>query len=238
MGNISAGENNPAGADAAAGHASPPVGRGLYRQVPNLITIGRLVVTGLFFVLITVPAAPSQTVFRAWLSLLVFTLAVISDVLDGYLARSWRVESVFGRVVDPFADKILICGAFVFFSEPGWRAWPLPPAMAALHYSSTGIYAWMAVVLIAREFLVTGIRALAEGQGLDFRAQWAGKVKMVVQCAAIIAVILCPALGYELRPNNLQILLMVRNAAIWLTLAVTVLSAAQYIWLAKKLIHS
>jgi len=206
------------------------------RHIPNLITIGRLVVTAFFFVVINLH--PPAHLAIAWivLALVLFAVAVASDIVDGRLARAWKVESVFGRVVDPFADKILICGAFVFFSDPGWSAWPIPPAISDTHLSSTGITQWMAVVLIAREFLVTGIRSLAESRGIDFRAQWSGKVKMVLQCAAVIGVMICLLAGYGLPLAALKWLLYTRDLAIWLTLAVTVLSALQYISMARKLL--
>ena len=208
-----------------------------HRHIPNLITIGRLVVTAFFFIVINL--APPYHAVTVWIAvaLVLFAIAVASDILDGYLARAWKAESVFGRVVDPFADKILICGAFVFFSVPGWKAWPMAPHLSALGVSPTGITAWMAVVLIAREFLVTGIRSLAEGQGIDFRAQWAGKVKMVLQCSAVIGVIVCQLLAWELPAGILKWFLYTRDLAIWLTLAVTVLSAWQYISMARRLIR-
>lgn len=206
------------------------------RHIPNWITIGRLVVTAFFFVVINI--GPPGHMIIAWILLAIglFALAVASDVLDGYLARAWKVESIFGRVVDPFADKILICGAFVFFSVPGWTAWPVPKSLLHAHFSPTGLTLWMAVVLIAREFLVTGIRSLAESRGIDFRAQWSGKLKMAVQCAAIFGVMICILCGYVLAPDALRWLLYARDAAIWLTLGITVLSAWQYILLARKLI--
>ncbi len=206
------------------------------RHIPNWITIGRLVVTAFFFVVINNGPPGHKVVAWIWLALGLFAVAVASDILDGYLARAWNVESVFGRVVDPFADKILICGAFVFFSVPGWTAWPIPMSLLRTHFSPTGVTLWMAVVLIAREFLVTGIRSLAESRGIDFRAQWSGKIKMVVQCAAIICVMLCILAGYYLKSDALRWLLYARDAAIWLTLGITVLSAGQYILLARKLI--
>ena len=214
-----------------------PSPEGTHRQIPNLITIGRVVVTAFFFIAINMPPPHGAVVPWIALALLLFAIAVASDILDGYLARAWKAESVFGRVVDPFADKILICGAFVFFSVPGWSAWPIPPHLAASGISPTGITSWMAVVLIAREFLVTGIRSLAEGRGIDFRAQWAGKVKMVLQCLAIIVVMVCQLLAWELPTRILKWFLYTRDLSIWLTLAVTVLSAWQYISTARRLIR-
>ncbi len=202
----------------------------MYRQVPNLITVSRLVITALFFIGINVRVPAEEFTGLMAICFALFLLATGSDVLDGYLARSWKVESAFGRVVDPFADKILICGAFVFFCSP-----VVPAAAAAACgrpdlYSPTGIAPWMAVVLIAREFLVTGIRGLAESRGIDFRANWMGKLKMFFQSVAVGGVVICFIAALPLRGSSILYgLIVVRNTAIWLTVVVTVLSAWQYI---------
>lgn len=202
----------------------------MYRHVPNLITVSRLVITALFFIAINVRVDVRHFTFLMAICFGLFLLATASDVLDGYLARSWKVESAFGRVVDPFADKILICGAFVFFCSP-----VVPPevASACAHpvlYSPTGIAPWMAVVLIAREFLVTGIRGLAESRGIDFRAKWMGKLKMFIQSIAVGGVVVCFMAATALHGSRvLYGLLVTRDAAIWLTVLITVISAWQYI---------
>src|SRR5580692_9794650 len=88
----------------------------MYRHVPNLITIARLLLTvGFFFLLNTNDQINFER--QMWWAFVVFLSAAATDALDGYLARAWKAESAFGRVVDPFVDKILICGAFIFFSS-------------------------------------------------------------------------------------------------------------------------
>ena len=205
----------------------------MYRYIPNLITIARLLLTVAFFTLLHVH---DQNTFarQMWIAFGVFVLAVLSDVLDGYLARSWKVESAFGRVVDPFVDKILICGAFVFFSSNEFInvAEKLFPADVTSAVTITGVVPWMAVVLIAREFLITGIRGLAESRGIDFRADWAGKVKMFTQSVAIGAIIVDLATVGRVHWVHLT-----RDGAIWVTLIVTVLSMTTYIMRARRLIR-
>ncbi len=202
----------------------------MYRQVPNLITVSRLVITALFFIAINLRVGANHFTILMAVCFGLFLLATGSDVLDGYLARSWKVESAFGRVVDPFADKILICGAFVFFCSP---VVPVAVVEACAHpaiYSPTGIAPWMAVVLIAREFLVTGIRGLAESRGIDFRAKWMGKLKMFFQSIAVGGVVVCFMAASPLRGSMaLYGLLVARDVAIWLTVLITVVSAWQYI---------
>jgi CDP-diacylglycerol---glycerol-3-phosphate 3-phosphatidyltransferase len=210
----------------------------MYRYIPNLITVSRLLLTVLFFIAINVRTSADKFPLMMWVAGTIFVLAVFSDALDGWLARHWKVETAFGRIVDPFADKILICGAFVFFSFRGIvpDGVQLPADMAG--NAATGIVPWMAVVLIAREFLITGIRGYAESRGIDFRAQWAGKIKMIAQCFAVVGVLLGLALGPVFKASPLLYgLLLARDAAIWITVVVTVLSALQYIVRARQLIH-
>jgi CDP-diacylglycerol--glycerol-3-phosphate 3-phosphatidyltransferase len=197
----------------------------VYRHIPNLITISRLLLTVVFFLLLNVHD-PDTFTRQMWLAFACFLVAALTDILDGYLARKWKVESAFGRVVDPFVDKILICGAFIFFSSNDFiSATPLQNAHA------TGVHPWMAVVLIGREFLITSIRGLAESRGIDFRADWAGKIKMFTQSFAVGAVLVDLAIG-----SSVEWVRLVRDIAIWTTVIVTVLSATTYILRARKIL--
>ena len=197
----------------------------MYRQIPNLITLARLALTVVFFVLLNVHDE-NTFIWHMKLAFAVFIIAVLTDIVDGYLARKWKVESAFGRIVDPFVDKILICGAFIFFSSDDFIN------VAILKdVNATGVHPWMAVVIIAREFLITSIRGLAESKGVDFRSDWAGKIKMFVQSVAVAAVILDLALyGQVLWVHIL------RNYVIWTTVIVTVLSATTYLYRARKIL--
>ena len=103
-------------------------------------------------------------------ALILFALAAGTDWIDGYWARRYQQITQLGRILDPFADKFLICGVFIF--------------LAAVPDSE--IVPWMAVLVVAREMLVTGIRSFFEDKGVDFSASWAGKWKMVFQCAAVL----------------------------------------------------
>lgn len=207
----------------------------MYKQIPNLITIARLVLTVVFFLLLNLHE--TDTFYRnMYVAFVVFLLAVFTDFLDGYLARKWKAESAFGRVVDPFVDKIMICGAFAFFASDDFvnvavakQTFPLETRNSML---LTGVVPWMVVVLIGREFLITGIRGLAESRGIDFRADWAGKIKMIIQCIAVAAIILHIATQWRY-----PWLRLTRDITIWITLAVTILSAIGYIVRARKLLR-
>jgi CDP-diacylglycerol---glycerol-3-phosphate 3-phosphatidyltransferase len=202
----------------------------MYRQVPNLITILRLILTvAFFFILNTNDVKNFER--QMWVGFVVFLVATLTDILDGYLARRWKVESAFGRVVDPFVDKILICGAFIFFSSNHFidAAVRTSKFTSAVH-NLTGVLPWMVVVLIAREFLITSIRGLAEAQGVDFRADWAGKIKMFTQSVAAGAVLVDLALTSKVAWVN-----WTRNVAIGTTIVVTVLSATTYVLRARRI---
>lgn len=139
-------------------------------NVPNQLTVARLVLSVLCFIFLA---------FDSYLwALVLFVIAAGTDWVDGFWARRYGQITQLGRILDPFADKIVICGTFIFLAA-------VPPNAAG--YSASEITAWMAVVVVARELLVTALRSLAEGQGSDFSAKWAGKWKMVFQCAAATA---------------------------------------------------
>jgi CDP-diacylglycerol--glycerol-3-phosphate 3-phosphatidyltransferase len=210
----------------------------MYRHVPNLITISRLLLTVLFFWILN---DNDQLTFQRqmWVAFTVFVIATLTDMLDGYLARKWKAESAFGRVVDPFVDKLLICGAFIFFSSNHFisvaarHQFPEFPATAPAGAPNlTGVVPWMVVVLIAREFLITSIRGLAEAQGIDFRADWAGKIKMFTQSIAGGAVLVDLALMGSVRWVHLT-----RDVFIYTTVVVTILSSITYIYRAWRLFN-
>lgn len=212
----------------------------MYRNVPNLITILRLLLTVLFFFILNINDV-SNFERQMWIGFVVFVVATLTDILDGYLARKWKVESAFGRVVDPFVDKILICGAFIFFSSNHFidvavrtSKFPEFATVANAHSlalpSLTGVVPWMVVVLVAREFLITSIRGLAEAQGIDFRADWAGKIKMITQSVAAGAVLVDLALTGKVRWVHVT-----RDVFIWITVVVTILSATTYILRARRI---
>jgi len=208
--------------------------RPMYRNVPNLITILRLLLTVIFFFILNINDV-STFERQMWIGFVVFVVATLTDMLDGYLARKWKAESAFGRVVDPFVDKILIGGAFIFFSSNHFisvaaRSKFSEFIAATPPPSLTGVVPWMVVVLIAREFLITSIRGLAEAQGIDFRADWAGKVKMITQSVAASAVLVDLALT-----GKVPWVHWTRDVAIWTTIVVTLLSATTYVIRARRI---
>lgn len=153
---------------------------GVFAYWPNRITAirfaGALVLFTIFAWLAEVDTA-SIAEHRGIVatSFWLFVLVAATDFLDGYLARRDKHITAFGRIADPFTDKVLILGAMIFQATMPWsREW-LP--------------AWMVVVILAREFLVTGIRGYVESEGGEFPADRFGKIKMIVQCCAVGAIL-------------------------------------------------
>jgi CDP-diacylglycerol--glycerol-3-phosphate 3-phosphatidyltransferase len=158
---------------------------GLRRSLPNALTVARLVLAGAFFATITLSLRMGPHPDRAlWGNLAVglFVTAALTDLLDGYLARRWQVVSGFGRIMDPFVDKVLVLGAFVFLASPRFA---VPSDGDDERFRMlTGVQSWMVTVMLARELFVTSVRGVLEGRGVAFGAEWAGKLKMVLQSVA------------------------------------------------------
>lgn len=175
----------------------------------------------------------------------VFIAAAVTDTLDGFLARRWNAVSPFGRIMDPFADKLLVLGAFVFLAGPQF-AWTWPPTSPGLSApgsrSDPGtlralspIEPWMVVVVLARELLVTSIRGLVESRGISFPATWSGKAKMILQSVCIPLVLVSMAWpwagGEPVRWVGEPVAVVV-----WATVGVSAWSAIPYIARAVKML--
>jgi CDP-diacylglycerol--glycerol-3-phosphate 3-phosphatidyltransferase len=156
-----------------------------------------------------------------------FVLAAITDALDGYLARKWNAISIFGRVMDPFADKILVLGVAIMLATPNFAvSTEAGPRMAA------GFTGWMAVVILARELLVTSIRGVFESRGVDFSASASGKAKMIVQSVAIPGCLLVAGLWGAASPGWARWSV---DVAAWGTTLITAVSAVPYVTRAIRL---
>lgn len=152
----------------------------MVKFIPNILTLGRLALSMVFLAMILYsPHVPARTLFVD-MAFVVFVVAGLSDIVDGMIARRFGVTSKFGRMVDPLADKILVCGAFVCFAVIGEpKLFALPgPVLFLIHWA-------VASVLILREAYVTVLRHRAEAQGINFAATVSGKIKMFVQSFAI-----------------------------------------------------
>ena len=173
-----------------------------------------------------------------WLLNIAFVLYIvagITDVLDGYLARKWKITSAFGRILDPVMDKILVVGGFVMLAGPNFAMAPdavdhqLPGWITGGMASS--VQAWMVVVILGREFLVSGVRGYSESQGMKFPATPAGKIKMFVQSFAI-----CTALYQQANVADAMWAIYMKTICVWLAVIVTLASGLSYMSKARVLL--
>jgi CDP-diacylglycerol--glycerol-3-phosphate 3-phosphatidyltransferase len=157
-------------------------------------------------------------------SLVLFIIGAGTDWVDGYFARKYGQVTTLGRILDPFADKVIVCGTFIFLAAN--------PVMVKV---SMGLRAWMVVVIVGRELLVTALRSFIEERGGDFSANWSGKIKMVLQCfaAGVCLFYLTYASPLENAPQWCWVLLV---ASVWSAVISTVYSGAVYIREAIKML--
>ena len=186
-------------------------------NVPNQLTIARLVLSVVLFYCI------------AWewylASLVLFIIAAGTDWLDGYLARKLGQTTTLGRVLDPLADKVIICGTFIFLI-----------AVPAMREVPWGLRAWMVVVVVARELMVTVLRSLIEGRGGNFSATMPGKLKMLLQCIAAGACLFY--LSYtEAIANAPTWCWVVLVVSVYTAVVSTVYSGVIYVFAAAKLLR-
>ncbi len=208
----------------------------MFRHVPNLLTGLRLVLAGVFFGMLSYYQYNSQANAHSdplWLNIafVLYLIALFTDFLDGYLARRWKVEGAFGRVVDPFVDKVLVLGSFIFFAGKNFTIPALNPDETPSNVLTiTGVVPWMVVLILGRELLVTSLRGVAEAAGIKFGAAFIGKAKMVTQSVTILAILLYVNYLPWLKQNGHESQATIfRNVCIWVTLIVTVWSGMTYV---------
>jgi CDP-diacylglycerol--glycerol-3-phosphate 3-phosphatidyltransferase len=174
-------------------------------NIPNLLTILRI-----FFVPLLIAALVQEhvalhirgmVITNVWLALGIFLVAASTDLLDGYLARRWRQITTIGTLLDPIADKLLVSSALIALVQV--RAVP----------------AWMVILIVGREFAVSGLRAIAAAEGYTIKASDLGKTKMVSQVAAISCLLLSTRYPELVLPGNVLM---------WGVVVFALLSAASY----------
>ncbi len=188
-------------------------------NLANQVTLSRLLLSGVFFGVISMFDASTRRpqVHLLVTALCVYVLACITDIIDGEIARRHSGITTFGRVIDPFVDKVLAVGTFVFFASNHF---------AVDGSSVTGMQAWMVVVILVRELLVTDLRMISESEGTRFAATFYGKLKMTVQSAAVLWILLSLVIGGLTTSGGWY---YSRRAAALLAVAVTLLSLAAYL---------
>lgn len=209
----------------------------MFRHVPNALTGGRLLLAAVFFVLLSFYQHDGRG--DPWLlnsAFIVYVIALFTDFLDGYLARRWKVEGAFGRVVDPLVDKVLVLGSFIFFAGKNFiiaeTAQGMSPGSQEVVKTVSGVAPGIVVLLLTRELLVTSLRGVAESGGQAFGAAFIGKFKMVFQSGTILVILIYVnyiAHSQTLSAQTKSIAVIIRDVCIWATVAVTVWSGLTYV---------
>ena len=147
-------------------------------NLPNYLTLARIVIVPLLVAVLLTPFAEQWFGISSYaLAIVIFLVASFTDILDGHLARRRNQVSNFGKLLDPIADKLLISAALIVLVEKH-----LAPA-------------WAVVIILGREFIITGLRSVAAADGIIIQAQKIGKLKMWAQCVAIVALLVAGATG-------------------------------------------
>jgi CDP-diacylglycerol---glycerol-3-phosphate 3-phosphatidyltransferase len=195
---------------------------GIFAYWPNRITGIRFLGAVVLFVLLSLEGVSGPLPERGLASLAfwLFVIVAATDVLDGWLARRGNQVTAFGRVADPFVDKILVLGAMIF--------------LAVLPWSKPFLPAWIVVVVLSREFLVTGIRGYVESLGGAFPADWFGKIKMVAQCVAVGAIL--GRFAFEWGAAWVGPVEALARGAVWATLLTSVGSGLSYVLKSRKIL--
>ncbi len=190
-------------------------------NVPNQITIARLFVSIIFVICLSQFHARLRS--STWLldaSAALFLAAALSDIVDGYLARKYNQVTSFGRVIDPFVDKMLVIGAYILLAGDGF--------VDGGGRKLSEVAGWMVVVILGRELLVTSLRGATEAGGVSFAANVYGKTKMALQSTTVVWVLLTVA-----HPEGLAFFVQFRPFLVYLTVAVTFLSMIPYVVMAR-----
>jgi CDP-diacylglycerol--glycerol-3-phosphate 3-phosphatidyltransferase len=189
-------------------------------NLPNKLTVSRFGFTVVFLWLLFWPSAVP---FRYTFALFFFCLAGVTDFLDGRIARSRNLITNFGILMDPLADKIMTCSAFIAFVESTHLHPDAPVKLAA----------WMVVIIVARELAITGLRLLAASKNVVLAAERYGKHKTISQIVAIIALLVVDAENEwpaALKNVFVSWAPLFTLAALWVTVALTVVSGWIYLW--------
>lgn len=174
-------------------------------NLPNKITIFRVIMIPFFLIFMLVPGIPAAKYIAA----AIFIVACCSDFLDGYLARKNNLVTDFGKFMDPLADKLLVCSALICFVESGKAP------------------AWIVILIIGREFIISGFRLIASDNQIVIAASYWGKIKTVVQ------MILCVVLIFNIGGSVFDV---IETVLLYLAAALTVISLVDYIYTNRKVI--
>ena len=166
-------------------------------NLPNKLTVLRVIMVPFFVFFMLTDAGGTA---NKWIALVIFGVASLTDMLDGKIARARNLVTNFGKFMDPLADKLLVCSAMICLITTGQLA------------------AWIVIIIIAREFIISGFRLVASDNGVVIAASYWGKFKTTFQMIAVILMIL-----------NLPVLRLVTDAFVWIALILTIVSLVDYV---------
>ena len=166
-------------------------------NLPNKLTIMRVILIPFFVVFMLAPICPG---YANYIAVAIFIVASLTDLLDGKIARKYNLVTDFGKFMDPLADKLLVCSALICMIELG----QLP--------------AWVVIIIISREFIISGFRLVAADNGVVIAASYWGKFKTTFQMAAVILMIF-----------NIPALTLVTNIVVVIAVALTIISLVDYV---------
>lgn len=165
-------------------------------NLPNKLTMFRVILIPFFIVFLLIPLTP----FDKWIALAIFIVASLTDLLDGKIARKYNLVTNFGKFMDPLADKLLVCSALICLIE------------------LDRIPSWMVIVIIAREFIISGFRLVASDNGVVIAASYFGKFKTTFQMVAVCLMI-----------ADIPSLFILTQITLWIAVILTVVSLVDYL---------
>ena len=179
-------------------------------NLPNKLTVLRMIMVPIFVVFMLMPSLGGPA--NKYIALALFCVASLTDFFDGYLARKYNLVTNFGKFMDPLADKLLVCSALICLCS---------------NVMEGRLQAWIVLVIIAREFIISGFRLVASDNGIVIAASYWGKFKTVSHMAMIILLIV--------NIDN-PIYQLVTQVVVWVGLALTVISLVDYVWKNKQVL--
>lgn len=181
-------------------------------NLPNKLTIVRMIMVPFFVVFLLLANNTPETYYFKWIALVIFAVASYTDMLDGQIARKYNLVTNFGKFMDPLADKLLVCSALIALTELGFMP------------------AWVTIIIIAREFIISGFRLVASDKGVVIAASYYGKFKTVSQMVTIcVMMIIINEQGFANYTSVFAVLKAAGNILIGISLVLTIISLFDYI---------
>lgn len=184
-------------------------------NLANKVTILRILLVPVFLIALLVKSKYQNIEVGKYVAAAVFIVAASTDFIDGYIARKMQQVTNLGKFLDPLADKLLVVAALVWLVE--------------VHQMSS----WMAIIIIAREFIVTGVRLVAAGEGIVIAASIWGKLKTITQIIAIVAILI-----HDLEPFKILFVFPFHTIAMWLAVIITIYSGYDYVYKNREVIKA